>query len=73
LIAFSDRADEFKKMNTILLAASTDSKFSHLAWIQQSRKQGGLGEMKIPVLADTSHQLSRDYGVLKEDDGIAYR
>jgi len=73
LIAFSDRSDEFKKLNTTLLAASTDSKFSHLAWIQQSRKQGGLGEMKIPVLADTSHQLSRDYGVLKEDDGIAYR
>jgi len=73
IIAFSDRSDEFKKINTQLLAASTDSKFSHLAWIQQSRKQGGLGEMKIPVLADTSHQLSRDYGVLKEDDGIAYR
>jgi alkyl hydroperoxide reductase subunit AhpC len=29
--------------------------------------------MKIPVLADTNHQLSRDYGVLKEDEGIAYR
>jgi alkyl hydroperoxide reductase subunit AhpC len=29
--------------------------------------------MKIPVLSDTNHQLSRDYGVLKEDEGIAYR
>jgi alkyl hydroperoxide reductase subunit AhpC len=29
--------------------------------------------MKIPILADTSHQLSRDYGVLKDDEGIAFR
>jgi alkyl hydroperoxide reductase subunit AhpC len=73
IIAFSDRSDEFAKLNTQLLACSTDSKFSHLAWIQQPRKQGGLGEMKIPVLADTNHQISRDYGVLKEDEGIDYR
>lgn len=39
----------------------------------QPRKHGGLGEMNIPVLADTNHQISRDYGVLKEDEGIAYR
>ncbi len=60
-------------MNTQLLACSTDSKFSHFAWIQQPRKQGGLGEMKIPVLADTNHQISRDYGVLIEEQGIAFR
>lgn len=29
--------------------------------------------MKIPVLADTNHQIAKDYGVLKEDEGIAYR
>jgi len=73
IIAFSDRADEFHKINTQLLACSTDSKFSHFAWIQQPRKQGGLGEMKIPVLADTNHQISRDYGVLIEDQGIDFR
>jgi len=73
IIAFSDRYEEFKKLGVAVLAASTDSVFSHLAWINQPRKHGGLGEMKIPVLADTNHQLSRDYGVLKEDDGIAYR
>uniref|UniRef100_A0A915EHA6 thioredoxin-dependent peroxiredoxin n=1 Tax=Ditylenchus dipsaci TaxID=166011 RepID=A0A915EHA6_9BILA len=73
IIAFSERSDEFKNLNTVLLAASTDSKFSHLEWISKPRKQGGLGEMKIPVLADTNHKISRDYGVLKEDEGIAYR
>lgn len=57
----------------MVLACSTDSKFSHLAWINQPRKLGGLGEMNIPVLADTNHSISRAYGVLKEDEGIAYR
>lgn len=73
IIAFSDRAEEFKKLDVVILAASTDSKFSHLAWINQPRKHGGLGEMNIPVLADTNHKISREYGVLKEDEGIAYR
>ncbi|KAI6206602.1 hypothetical protein M3Y94_00931200 [Aphelenchoides besseyi] len=73
IIAFSEAVDQFKKLDVAVLAASTDSKYSHLAWINQPRKHGGLGEMKIPVLSDTNHQLSRDYGVLKEDEGIAYR
>ena len=37
------------------------------------RKQGGLGQMKIPLIADKSLQISRDYGVLIEKSGIAYR
>uniref|UniRef100_A0A3Q3VQ48 thioredoxin-dependent peroxiredoxin n=1 Tax=Mola mola TaxID=94237 RepID=A0A3Q3VQ48_MOLML len=37
------------------------------------RKQGGLGTMKIPLVSDTRHTISTDYGVLKEDEGIAYR
>ncbi|MBB6682375.1 redoxin domain-containing protein, partial [Aequorivita sp. 609] len=37
------------------------------------RKQGGLGSMNIPLLADLTQSISRDYGVLKEEEGIAYR
>lgn len=37
------------------------------------RKQGGLGTMKIPLVSDTRRTISTDYGVLKEDEGIAYR
>jgi alkyl hydroperoxide reductase subunit AhpC len=73
IIAFSSRAAEFRNIGCEIIGASTDSEFSHLAWINTPRKQGGLGEMKIPLLADTNHQISRDYGVLKEDQGIAYR
>lgn len=41
--------------------------------INTPRKQGGLGNMKIPLVADLTKSISRDYGVLKEDEGIAYR
>jgi len=73
IISFSDRAEEFRKIGCELLACSTDSHFSHFAWIQQPRKEGGLGSMNIPLLADTAHNISRAYGVLIEEEGIAFR
>merc|ERR1712050_180138 len=73
IIAFSDRADEFRKIGCEVVAASTDSHFSHLAWINTPRKQGGLGNMKIPLLADKICDIAKRYGVLKEDEGIAFR
>merc|ERR1712179_731824 len=73
IVAFSDRAAEFKAINCEVMACSTDSHFSHLAWTQQSRKQGGLGDMKIPLLADTNHAIGNAYGVMVPDAGITYR
>uniref|UniRef100_A0A2P2HZ98 thioredoxin-dependent peroxiredoxin n=2 Tax=Hirondellea gigas TaxID=1518452 RepID=A0A2P2HZ98_9CRUS len=73
IIAFSDRATEFKKINCEVIACSTDSHFSHLAWVNTSRRSGGLGEMQIPLLADKSMDIARSYGVLKGNDGIAFR
>ena len=48
-----------------VLGISTDSHFSHLAWIERPRKQGGLGDMDIPLLADKNMSISKAYGVLK--------
>ena len=41
-----------------------------MAWIKTPRNEGGLGNIKIPLLADVSKELSKNYGVLvtKEDD-----
>lgn len=44
-----------------------------MAWTNTPRKEGGLGAMKIPILADTNHAISKAYGCLKEDEGIAFR
>uniref|UniRef100_A0A674NNL5 Peroxiredoxin-2 n=1 Tax=Takifugu rubripes TaxID=31033 RepID=A0A674NNL5_TAKRU len=73
IVAFSNRVEDFRNINCEVIGCSIDSHFTHLAWINTPRKEGGLGEMKIPLVADLTKEISKDYGVLKEDDGIAYR
>jgi alkyl hydroperoxide reductase subunit AhpC len=73
LVAFSDQIDEFKKRGCEVLAVSVDSKFSHLAWVNTPRKEGGIGQVKYPIISDLSKSISRDYGVLLEDAGISLR
>ncbi|XP_022098168.1 peroxiredoxin-2-like [Acanthaster planci] len=73
IIAFSDRISEFKEINAEVVAVSVDSQFTHLAWINTPRKQGGLGPIQIPLLSDLTHQISKDYGVLLEDLGHTLR
>uniref|UniRef100_UPI00398F6379 uncharacterized protein isoform X1 n=1 Tax=Pristiophorus japonicus TaxID=55135 RepID=UPI00398F6379 len=41
--------------------------------INTPRKQGGLGPTKIPLVSDLRHSICTDYGILKEDEGIAFR
>lgn len=41
--------------------------------VNTPRKQGGLGNMKIPLVSDLSKSISKEYGVLKEDEGISFR
>lgn len=73
ITALSDRYEEFLDLNAEILGVSTDSKFSHRAWIQTPRDENGLGHINYPLGADTTHKVSRDYGVLIEDEGIALR
>jgi len=73
IIAFSERAEEFRKIGCEVIGCSTDSHFSHLAWINTPRKQGGLGQMNIPLLADKNSAISQAYGVYKADEGLTFR
>jgi len=73
IIAFSDRINEFKELNTEVVGCSTDSHFSHLAWINLKRKEGGLGDLKYPLLSDFQKDISKDYDVLIDGAGIALR
>ncbi len=50
ITAFSDRHGEFAKLNTEVLGVSVDSQFTHLAWIQTDRKEGGLGDLNYPLV-----------------------
>jgi peroxiredoxin (alkyl hydroperoxide reductase subunit C) len=64
ITAISDRAAEFEKRDTKILGVSTDSEFSHNAWINVPRKEGGLGQLNFPLVADFTKSISTDYGTL---------
>lgn len=70
IVAFNNALDEFEDRDTVVLTASTDSVYSHKGWCDAHED---LGKLKYRMLADTTHQLSEDYGVLDPEQGIAYR
>jgi len=74
ILAFNDALPQFEELGASVLGVSTDSQYSHFAWAQQPRKQGGIGpDLKLPLIADRNMQISRDYDVLIEEEGIALR
>lgn len=73
IIAFSDRIEEFKDLNTKVVACSVDSQFTHLAWLNTPRNKGGLGHLKIPLLSDITHEISKAYGVYLQNLGHSLR
>jgi alkyl hydroperoxide reductase subunit AhpC len=72
IIAFSERAAEFEQLGVQLLGASVDSHFSHLAWRNTPRTEGGLGQINYPLVADLNKEISRAYDVLL-DGGVSLR
>jgi len=73
IIAFSEAAAEFEKLNVQLIGCSVDSQYSHFAWINTPRKEGGLGGLKYPLVADITKKIAESYDVLIKDAGIALR
>ena len=72
IVDFSDRSDEFKRLGAEIVGCSVDSEYTHLAWINTPRQEGGLGDIKYPLMSDLNKSISRDYGVLT-DGGVALR
>jgi peroxiredoxin (alkyl hydroperoxide reductase subunit C) len=76
IVEYDAKLDEFKKLGAEVIGVSIDSKFSHLAWKKTSRKEGGIGDVKYPLVSDITKQISRDFGVLidsGDDAGVALR
>lgn len=72
IIAFSDRATEFEALGVQILGVSVDSHFTHLAWTNTSRDQGGIGKTAYPLVADLNKKIAESYDVLL-DGGVALR
>ncbi len=73
IIEFSDLQPEFAKSNAVVLGASVDSEYSHLAWMELDRKKGGIGAINVPLIADLKRTISKDYGVMLESEGHSLR
>ena len=71
--AFQEKLETFKKLNTEVIGVSVDSEFSHLAWLNSKKEDGGIEGVKYPIVADINKTIARDYDVLIPDAGIALR
>lgn len=72
IIAFSDRAEDFEKLGVQILGVSVDSHYTHLAWRNTPRTEGGLGQINYPMIADLNKEIAKAYDVLLAG-GIALR
>lgn len=68
---FQSLTDEFADDKIEVIGVSTDSFFSHKAWFADRKTFPQ--EITHPVIGDTNHAVSKAFGVLKEDQGIAFR
>lgn len=73
LHAFQEKLKEFEKRGVQVVGCSVDSWFSHLAWLNTSKEKGGIEGVEYPLVSDIHKQIARNYQVLKEEEGIAYR
>ncbi|KAK8834378.1 peroxiredoxin [Tritrichomonas musculus] len=69
IIQFSEEYDQFKKINCEVVGISVDSVYSHLAWMGVSRKEGGIGNIKYPIIGDLGAKISKKYGFYMPDAG----
>jgi peroxiredoxin (alkyl hydroperoxide reductase subunit C) len=72
ILAFSDAIGEFEDRNTQVVGCSVDSHFSHAAWANTERKEGGIKGISFPLVSDLNKTIAADYGVLLPA-GIALR
>jgi peroxiredoxin (alkyl hydroperoxide reductase subunit C) len=72
IIAFSKRAAAFREKGVNVIGVSVDSQFSHFAWRETAIENGGIGPVDMPLVADLSKQIARDYDVLL-NDAVALR
>jgi peroxiredoxin (alkyl hydroperoxide reductase subunit C) len=73
IIAFDHRLGEFTSRGINVIGCSVDSHFTHLAWKNTPVEQGGIGQVRYPLVADLTKSIARDYDVLLEDGGVALR
>lgn len=73
LHAFQDKAADFERRNTVIVGCSVDSVYSHFAWINTAKHEGGIQGVEYPLVSDLNKSIAEAFGVLVPGEGIAYR
>lgn len=73
LLEMSQMVKEFEENNAVVLGVSVDSEHTHAAWRTMDPKNGGVGELQFPLLADVDRLLIDTYGVANNSPKIALR
>lgn len=73
LHAFQEELLKFRQRNAQVVGCSVDSEFSHMRWLSSPKTQGGIEGVEYPIVSDLNQRIARDYGVLHEENGFAYR
>ncbi len=72
IIAHDKRIDEFKRRGVEVVGVSIDSQFTHFAWRNTPPENGGVGQVRFPMVADVKHTIAQAYGI-EHPDGVALR
>ena len=72
IIAHDRRIEQFKERNVEVVGISIDSQYTHFAWRNLQVKEGGIGPVRFPIVADITHEITRAYGV-EHPTGVALR
>lgn len=70
LVDVAEKYDELQKMGVEVYSVSTDKHYTHKAWHDASES---IRKIKYPMLADPTGHLARAFGVMVEEEGVAYR
>ncbi|MDF2521341.1 MAG: peroxiredoxin [Clostridia bacterium] len=64
---FNRRLSDFEKYNAKVIGINPDSVYTHRAWLEK------IGQIDYPLVSDYTKALSRSFGILDEETGVAYR
>ena len=66
----ADNYETFQKMGVEIYSVSTDTHFTHKAWPDTSPE---IGKLQYPMIGDPTGQITRNFGVMIEEAGLADR
>lgn len=73
LHGFQEKLSKFRDLNCEVIGCSVDSQFSHFAWLNTKKAEGGIEGVEYPLVADINKTIARDYDVLIPSAGVALR